>query len=144
MNRETKFRGKSANDESGGFIYGSLLRGFFYNRITGKEIVYIASPDIFPDYDSFEDMESLVVEVHPESVGEYTGLKDKNGKEIYLSDYVRGVHRNWEWGNVVEVTFLNGCFMFGNYNAHEFFNKYTEIEVVGNVFQNPGLLEGEK
>jgi hypothetical protein len=86
---------------------------------------------------------------------EYTGLHDRivrkdgsKAKEIYRCDIIKALNRNYDcednkgkYFQLFEVTYLNGCYMFGNWNAHEFFNKFIYIEDLGSKFENPKLLQ---
>ena len=75
-------------------------------------------------------------EVIPETVGQYTGLTDKNGKKIFEGDIVKN-----EFGEIAEVRFLFGRYTpFNVYPEYRCFNcEYCEI--IGNIHDNPELLE---
>lgn len=122
--REIKFRGQRL--DNGEWIYGSLvtLGGSAYIcSFTGASI---KKTEFF----------NLFTEVDPATVGQYTGLKDKNGKVIYEGDIVH-------WNEYVgKVIFKNGLFArkFKNVSA-SLVSLLLVTEVIGNIHDNPELLK---
>lgn len=76
---------------------------------------------------------------------QYTGLKDKNGKEIYEGDILL-----YDSGSKTSVFYKNGAFVrsYGNSNMYLLYDSFIEdgclynYEVIGNIYENPELLEG--
>ena len=70
---------------------------------------------------------------------EYTGLKDKNGKEIYEGDVVKFA----DWKPKVIEFGTCGFIGFGLKNTEKFLMNYDSenLEVIGNIYENPDLLK---
>ena len=137
--REIMFRGKM---DDGEWVYGSFcmdareqfnglcgVDGFIrlYDKAKGKMQTY---------------------EVDRETVGQYTGLNDKNGKRIFEGDVVLGLHHH-ELAVKGIVTFRDGAFgLRWNRGKVREFSAFTSIcnvsyEVIGNIHENPELLKGK-
>lgn len=68
---------------------------------------------------------------------QYTGLKDANDKEIYEGDVVAS-----QYGYYFEIVFRDGCWFAGNSEVG--FSPKGTFEVIGNIYENPELLEETK
>ena len=92
--------------------------------------------------------ENEQLEVKPWTLMQYTGLKDKNGVEIYEGDVVRIDDTNWGYGGEYdklndsylykEISFEDACFCLKD--GLELYN-YKDCEVIGNIHENPNLLD---
>lgn len=146
--REILFRGKRV--DNGEWVYGDLL--------TPTDIM-----------DVWEISENTGMgdryEIDPETVGQYTGLKDRNGNKIFEGDILRGYQYPYLSGDnfnyYAEVIYFDNCSAFGTYT---FKNPNLNVvrgisagntalmedwesenwEVIGNIYDNPELLEVEK
>lgn len=122
--REILFRGKRV--DNGEWVYGDLLQP------TKEKILNIYE---ISDYNSLMGDRH---EVYPETVGQYTGLNDKNGKKIFEGDIIRS---NSERGYI--EYYPNDC-AFDVVDDHGFYwliSEMSNIEVIGNIHDNPELLE---
>ena len=99
---------------------------------------------IFTVIDDIDENSSEVneIEVIPETVGQYTGLTDKNGDKIFDSDVVDILTENEEVG---VVTYDEGCFYVkADGFSVDFRNNINgnDLLIIGNIHDNPELLKG--
>lgn len=127
--RIIKFRGKKIDN-------GEWLYGYYFK--------YGDTHNIVPDRYSSKPFGYFYV--HPETVGQFTGLNDKNGKEIYEGDICK-LNFNYSNDKIGTVYFEYGCFFVddkhpsGNLPLRSFReSKDNIIEIIGNIHDNPSLL----
>lgn len=132
--REILFRGK--RDDTGEWIEGDLRQ----DKDLGTS--YILGWDYYEEDWEFQ-REPFECEVIPESVGQYTGLTDKNGTKIFEGDVVNILTENNEIGI---VKYDEGGF---EVEADGFVIDFkqnidgTDVEVIGNIYDDPKPLKGE-
>jgi uncharacterized phage protein (TIGR01671 family) len=130
--REILFRGKRI--DNGKWIEGDLDRGLFTN------IDFISY---------FKTIgERLSFEVFPESVSEFTGLTDKNGKKIFEGDIVIDKYSKEKFGFVGTVIYNPTLTQFQIYSDKQpdyivnLGSRSQSTKVIGNIYDNPELLKG--
>lgn len=140
--RTIEFRGKRV--DNGEWVYGSLITGVFLKSKTKEDIPYILDISNI-GYDCFEDIQedNGIYEVVPETVGQFTGLHDKNGKEIYEGDVVKvgDMKVMIRWNN--KASSFYGLFMIGSrqMDTVNLGCLTSDDEIIGNIHDNPELLK---
>lgn len=169
--REILFRGKRINN-------GEWVEGYYMKHINRtllpindsveeKDVEHIIFYDAFSDWNMPRGIEGTHID--PATLGQYTGLKDKNGKWIFEGDILRwtrknirlighyayDLHMGYNYGDVLQVVSNRAGFMLAglkddmldvpNANTkvdnYAFWNYQGSLEVIGNVWDNPELLE---
>ena len=145
--REVKFRGQEK--KTGQWVYGYLLKESDTTYCFTED--YERHPEVDHYYICFDRMtdwclpnEHRKVEVYPFTVGEWTGLRDKDGKEIFEGDIVKKRIYNGTIKLCI-VSFSHGTFNCGyGYGSSTPTHPYTlddsNIKVVGNMYDNHELL----
>lgn len=135
--REIKFRGKNIKGE---WVYGSLL---ISEIDVNQKFINAEIHERFAD--SFSIKKHVV---NHETVGQFTGLTDKNGKEIYEGDII-GIHKSI--GGVCRIgycVFEKGKFI-NKYSGTSFtdelgiYGVMQQIEIIGNIHENKELLNSQ-
>lgn len=134
--REIIFRGKRA--DNGEWVYGSLIteRNMFDGNLMTMHIQDIEEP-----YD-----DNLIDD---ETVGQFTGLTDKNGTKIFEGDIVKHIQKYEISGEVKSIAVIKwneaySCWSveYTNGRITAFLGtEYHKLEVIGNVHDNPELLK---
>ena len=136
MNREIKCKGLTSNRT---WVYGNLIQG----KNGDCYICSINENPIYKNGDSWY-IDSPCYVVIPETVCQFTGLVDKNEKDIYEGDILKITLYDDEWKTKVRdyygtlVIDVEGCDW--STTALSFLDEEADKEVLGNFYENPELL----
>lgn len=152
MNREIKFRGISIDE----WVYGMLCKVNEGDTEHGEPIKYKIQTD---EKEYGEYVKCFITDEN--TIGQYTGLKDKNGKEIYEGDIIEFSYDVFTGNFDTKVgrgtiEFIDGAFYIKpfeiegkkikNIDNEEWFLIYTvnidTLKVIGNIYDNSELLGG--
>lgn len=132
--REILFRGKT---EGGDWTYGYYV---FVPKRTGMFGQTISSADFDRHY-ILTMKYNLLKEVIPETIGQYTGLCDKNGKKIFEGDIMPVYEQGEEY--YYKVVYNGDCFMLAMLDSEQgsypLSAKNAISEVIGNIHDNPNF-----
>lgn len=148
--REIKFRGKNLKTKE--WVYGDLLQ---WND--GETAIGVHGQFIDDGYHFNENYDKTPY-VDETTVGQYTGLKDKNGKEIYEGDLIKApsgriyavIFSTWkheekrEFLKIIDIYEHTGwCISLDGVNPCELLDsEVCQGSVIGSVYDNPELLKG--
>mgnify|MGYP000001909726 FL=1 len=149
MKRVIRFRGKRI--ENGEWVLGDLIH--FGNGC----IIYHGSQENYEITNrtdvAIEYLDDEISVVNPDTVGQFTGLYDKNGKEIYEGDIVKTKEYGIDIPNGVfctnvagydtfQIKWNNGGFHLSNDKRNFRLCGGSHLEFISNIHDNPELLEG--
>ena len=131
--RTIKFRGKTKQ--------GEWVIGYYVGKSSLDEVAILPPPNVNYDIGYINDSECYYCIA--DTLGQFTGLYDCDGKEIYEGDIL-----DFD-GLTAEVRFVRGVFAFlvNGYLDDELYGDCrTDLfaKVIGNVYENPELLKGGK
>lgn len=141
--REIKFRGKRL--DNGEWVYGSLV-SIHDTAIIVEDCDFSWNPDTDITAFWFDKKEN---EVDPATVGQYTGLKDKNGREIYEGDICQYEYTSLYDGQnkrpnkpfTVAWNSQEACFCGWDGFDYSSMPNVNRMVVIGNIHDNPELLK---
>ena len=151
MNREILFKAKRI--DNGGWVEGYYIYHIkrticpIGDSVKPEDEQHVIMQDGFSDWNMPRD--TVVYEIDPDTLCQYTGLTDKNGKKIWENDIIKtsrygkddGKGSNFAGFDIFSVQWDDGGFAL--YSKWRRFNLRDNngYEVIGNIFDNPELLE---
>lgn len=145
--RKITFRGKRTDNgewvSSGNLLHFNENNEYYIPAINGKCVCTHDDSD-----NIIACNETLFCKVIPETVGQYTGLTDKNGNKIFEGDIIQFDYKGENLGvnGKASVVFQNGKFgvLWGWHKEFVCLDGFanTTLEIIGNIHDNPELLKG--
>jgi len=145
--KEYKFRGIRIDNEE--WVYGCYVNLDYHNSLDYVEVSQIVLTN------------GHVYEIIPSSVGQFTGLLDSKGREIYEGDIIRILYTDWISKSesdsrtleqymkdiskigVVKYFCPDYGLDFDGYTDHIFEGKHGQKEIIGNIYESKHLLDPE-